>query len=105
MNLLAEGTIVTVVGIVIVFAVLVILMIVATLFKYIFKNAENKSAKNENTASKPVTDAVQPAPKAEFKPGFDTEDGELVAVIASSIAAYLNTSSGDIKIRSIRKVN
>lgn len=104
MNNLGMGVSVLVVGMGVVFSVLLILMIVASLFKYIFKGAaEKESVKNTVVANNSAAPA-QPR-TAEFKPGFDTEDGELVAVIASSIAAALNTGSGDIKIRSIRKVD
>ena len=103
MENIAQGISVLVVGMAVVFAVLIILMIVTSTFKFFFKNSSEK--KDEKIA--PVK-AVKPAPaasSAEFKPGFDTEDGELIAVIAASISAALNTESGDIKIRSIRKVN
>ena len=89
-------------GLAVVFAILIILMLVTSLFKFIFKTSSK--TKEENKPSVAAKVETQPV-KAEFKPGFDTEDGELVSVIASSIAAYLNTGSGDIKIRSIRKVN
>ena len=102
MNLIGEGVSVLVTGLAVVFAILIILMLVTSLFKFIFK-ASSKT-KEENKPSVAAKVETQPV-KAEFKPGFDTEDGELVSVIASSIAAYLNTGSGDIKIRSIRKVN
>lgn len=102
MGILAEGTSVLVVGLAVVFLILIILMIVTSLFKFIFKPAEKDEKQEPVQAAAP---AEAPKAQAEFKPGFDTEDGELVAVIASSIAAALNTGSGDIKIRSIRKVN
>ncbi len=105
MNLLGEGVSVLVVGLAVVFSILIILMIVTSLFKFIFKNASAFEVKETKKASVAPAKVEKPAVKAEFKPGFDIEDGELVSVIASSIAAYLNTGSGDIKIRSIRKVN
>ncbi len=103
MENIAQGVSVLVVGMAVVFAVLIILMIVTSTFKFIFKDSSVKEEKK--TAPVAAAKPVAAAPAAEFKPGFDTEDGELVAVIAASISAALNTESGDIKIRSIRKVN
>lgn len=102
-NLLADGTVVLVVGLAVVFAVLIIIMLVTYILGAFMKNVKD-SAPEKAPAAVPVQTPA-PAKAREFVPGFDTEDGELVAVIASSISAYLNTESGNLKIRSIRKVN
>ena len=100
MENLSNGITVLVIGMAVVFSVLIVLLIVTSLFKFVFSSSKNEQEKN---IAKPASVPAKPA--AEFQPGFDTEDGELIAVIASSIAAHLNTGSGDIKIRSIKKVN
>lgn len=103
---LSEGITVTVVGMLVVFSVLIIIMAVTSLFKF-FAKVGNKVEDNKTAAPKTTSspEVAQPKKASEFRPGFDTEDGELVAVIAASISAALGTDSGDIKIRSIRKVN
>ena len=102
----SEGITVTVVGVAVVFSVLIIIMAVTSLFKF-FAKAGNKVEEKKNAIpqTKNSPEIAQSKIPLEFRPGFDTEDGELVAVIAASISAALGTDSGDIKIRSIRKVN
>ena len=102
---LSEGVTTLVVGLAVVFAVLIIIMIVTSLFKFFAKSNANSAAKETATQQPAKAPVVTKTAPAEFKPGFDTEDGELIAVIAASISAALGTESGDIKIRSIRKVN
>lgn len=101
-EVLAQGTVVLVVGLAVVFAVLIIIMLVTAILGSLMKNVKDSAPAKQQAAP---ASAPAPAKAREFVPGFDTEDGELVAVIASSISAYLNTESGNLKIRSIRKVN
>ena len=102
---LSEGTSVLVVGLAVVFSVLIILMTVTYLFGVFFKRsaAEESPAPKQNNVSEEVE-----KPKAStlsFKPGFDTEDGELIAVISAAISSYVGTGSGNLRIRSIKKVD
>ena len=92
---LSVGGMVTGVGISIVFSVLVILMLVLMLFKVIFYKAP-KIAKTEVKAEKAPEVSVS-TPKA-------IEDGELIAVLTAAIAASLNTSTYNLKIKSYRRV-
>ncbi len=91
----------TVVGLCTVFAALAILMFVLKLFDYIFnkksKPETNDEAKTENVAPVPV----QPAVKAVE----NEDDEELIAVLTAAIAASLNTSTYNLKIRSYRRIS
>ena len=95
---LGIGGMVTVVGLAIVFGVLIILMLVLMLFKVIFykepKKAETKQPKQEVKAPTPV-----PAPAQQ------TDDTELIAVLTAAVAASLNTSTYNLRIKSYRRVD
>ncbi len=88
----------TIMGVGTVFAVLLFLILIISLFKYVnligVKKEELKKA------------APQPAPVAPAVVEEDvTDDLELVAVIAAAIAASENTSTDAFVVRSIKKVN
>ena len=89
---LSVGGMVTGVGISIVFAVLVILMLVLMLFKVIFYKAPKTEAKSEK------------APEVSVSTPNTIDDGELIAVLTAAIAASLNTSTYNLKIKSYRRV-
>ena len=105
-NLISQGTVVLIVGLAVVFSVLIILMLVTYLFGVFFKGSSEAEARK--AASSPVSTGnagIGAAPVREFRPGFDIEDGETVAVISAAISSYLGTGSGNLKIRSIRKAD
>lgn len=93
---LSVGLQVTVIGLIIVFAVLIILMGVLVAMKYIFAP---KTQKEE----KPSEQAIEAAP-APVQAESEAEDEELIAVITAAIAASLNTSTYNLKIKSFRRV-
>lgn len=96
---LSTGGIVTVTGIGIVFAVLVILMLVLMLFKVIFaRNA--KKPEQTKAAQVPVQ-----VPAAPVKKDDDMDEEELVAVLTAAVAASLNTSTYNLRIKSYRRVD
>ena len=90
---LAMGGQTTVIGLAIVFAVLIILMIVLSLFKVIFYK-------------KPKTQAApaQAAP-VEEETADDTDEEELIAVLTAAVAASLNTSTYNLRIKSYRRTD
>lgn len=94
---LSAGLKVTVVGLSIVFAVLIVLMIVLVLFRVIFY----KEAKN-NVNEKQIESVPSPIPQkvSESK----NENDELIAVITAAIAANLGTEESKFKIRSYRRI-
>ena len=103
-GLFGEGVVVLVVGVAVVFSVLIILMTVTYLFGVFFKkDSDERHIKEEVVTSS--DNGIKTPSELKFRPGFDTEDGELIAVISAAISSYVGTGSGSLKIRSIKKVN
>lgn len=92
---LSVGLSTTVIGLAIVFAVLIILMLVLMAMKYVFAPSNKKTA--ETTAP------VIPTPSVGEK--TETDDEELIAIFAAAIAASLNTSTYNLKIKSYRRTD
>lgn len=95
---LKVGGMVTGVGLGIVFAVLIILMLVLMLFKVIFykKPAEQQTAPNQ------AAEPVYSEPKKTAETGMS--ENELIAVLTAAVAASLNTSTYNLRIKSYRRV-
>lgn len=97
---LMEGLQVTAVGLVIVFAVLVILMLVLMAMKLVFYKDPKKARVVQNTAvpvQEPVKVSAKPAEMAE-------NEEELIAVLTAAVAASLNTSTYNLRIKSYRRI-
>jgi len=90
------GLITTILGMGITFVVLVVLQFVIGRFEKL-----SGSEKKPTPALKPAPAAA--AGRADARPASQTDD-ELVPVIAASIAMMLGTSTGNIVIRDIKKV-
>lgn len=83
----------TVLGLAIVFSVLVILMLILMLFKVIFyRNGEKK---------KPIAETETPVQPVQTA----ANDEELIAVLTAAIAASLNTSTYNLKIKSYKRIS
>ncbi len=96
---LAMGGETTVIGLAIVFAVLIILMIVLMLFKVIFYKDPSKQKKAEVTAPVAAASVVE-AVKEE-----SVDEDELIAVLTAAVAASLNTSTYNLRIKSYRRTD
>ena len=96
---LVEGLSTTVVGLAIVFSVLLILMIVLKLFEKIFYKPNNLAEKK----AEPVKQEAQKTAVSD-NPVGDENDEELIAVLTAAVAASLNTSTYNLKIKSYRRV-
>lgn len=92
---LLVGVQVTVVGLLIVFSVLLILMFILKLMKVIFAPKEEKVKEN------PIEEKAAPAVPLEANA---QDDEEIVAVLTAAIAASLNTSTYNLKIKSFRRI-
>ena len=95
-DLILEGLAYTVMGLLIVFAVLIIIMLV-------IKAMALFSKEEAPAAEKPV-----PAPEAAPAPAAEessADESELVAVITAAVAAAMQTSPSGLLIRSYKKVN
>ena len=94
MDSLSIGGQTTIIGLAIVFAVLVILMFVLKIMEKIFAPKTEKKAE--------VVAPVSVVKQAEV---VETEDDEeIIAVLTAAIAASLNTSTYNLKIKSFRRV-
>lgn len=89
---LKTGGTTTLLGLSIVFSVLIVLMIVLALFKVIFYHEPKKQA------------AAVPAPVQETVEEGTDED-ELIAVLTAAVAASLNTSTYNLRIKSYRRTD
>ncbi len=91
----------TVLGIGMVFLILVIIMAIISLFKYI-PMIQEKFSKKPAEAPKSAPAPVVTAPAAEAEE--EADDAELVAVIATAVAAFEGqTSTNGFVVRSIRR--
>lgn len=93
----------TLIGLVIVFAMLLFLSFIISLMKYIPKFVEGFGKKNTAEPT-PAPIPVQPAVEETVEEDL-TDNQTLVAVIAAAIAASENTSTDAFVVRSIRKSN
>lgn len=96
MEALQEGLFVTVLGLTIVFAVLIILWGVLELMRILL----NKPAK-QGEAAEQTTTVIQQQTVPIIQ---TTEDEETVAVIMAAIASSMNTSTYHLNIKSIRRI-
>ena len=87
---------VTVLGILIVFAALIILMVVLNLMK-LFSPSEGKA--NTKAKSETVKENKTEQPKVE-----ETDEDELIAILTAAVAASLKTSTYNLRIRSYKRV-
>lgn len=88
----------TVMGILVVFGVLIIICLLICCFN-IFPYLEKKKA----AKAAPKEDVVSQIEAREEQQAVETDDGELIAVIAAAIAASEGTSADGFVVRSIRR--
>lgn len=90
----------TLMGLGTVFVILVMLIFLISMFKYIpGSGAQQEKAKKEETP------APAPVAAAPVQTVQETDNSELIAVIAAAIAASEGTSTDGFVVRSIRKIN
>lgn len=97
---MANAAVNTVIGMGIVFAVLILMIWIISLFKYIpmiQAKFEKKKTSETKTVSTPVT-----SPEVMEEENL-VDDLELVAVITAAIAAMENTSADGLVVRSIKR--
>lgn len=96
---LSMGGETTVIGLGIVFAVLAILMIVLMLFKVFFYKDPAKTVAQEPAKAEPTH-----APEAAQETAEEEDEEELIAVLTAAVAASMNTSTYNLRIKSYRRV-
>lgn len=94
------GGMTTLLGLCIVFGVLVVLMIVLYLFKVVFYKDPNKQKKN---AAEPTADN-RTTLTADTAVNNTIAEDELIAVLTAAVAASLNTSTYNLRIKSYRRI-
>lgn len=85
----------TLIGMTIVFGVLIILMLVLMLFKVIFYRDPAKQKKAEPIAEPVIETAPNEA---------EEDEEELIAILTAAVAASLNTTTYNLKIKSYRRI-
>ncbi len=97
---LGEGLMVTGVGLLIVFSVLIILMVVMMIMKKVFYKDPSKAQPNqiEKKSDASADNAAPPASDA-------AQDPNLIAVLTAAVAVCMNTSTYNLKIKSYRRVD
>ena len=95
---LGQGVPIAIIGYVMVFVVLGILWAVIELMRVILSPKSPKTAKEAVTAAKVQEKAD--APVAEVVETEQMDEGELVAVLTAAVAASLNTSTYNLRIKS-----
>ena len=107
------GLTTTLLGLVIVFIMLMLIIGVVKLIavagawvdNLAVKKQEKKAAKlAANTPQKSAEPVVEAVSAAEVQPAEETDDLELIAVIAAACAAMMDTSPDNIAVRSVKKV-
>lgn len=94
MENITQALAVTVFGMIIVFAVLIILLFILNLMKF-FAPSEKAEAAKEN-----VQEIKAAAPKAVLE-----DEDEIAAVLAAAVAASMNTAVSNFKIRSYKRLS
>ncbi len=89
---LSVGGQVTLIGLIIVFSVLIILMCVLVIMRVIFTKNDKKP------------EIVKAEPAAEETAVQEEDDEELIAVLTAAVAASLNTSTYNLRIKSFKRV-
>lgn len=100
MEILIDGLRVTIIGMSIVFVILIFISIIIGFFKYlnVFEKKQNPEVLLKDTTIDKKEDIV------EIKKEDVTDNLELVAVITSAIASSLNTSTDQLRVKSIKRV-
>lgn len=99
MNILAEGGIVTLLGILIVFVCLILIIVIISLMSWIMKPRKKEEPKEEVKFEEKIH---EPLPEI---PVVEVENNELVAVLTAAVAAFMEDSSSKLVVRSYRRVS
>jgi sodium pump decarboxylase gamma subunit len=102
----ANGIMVTIIGFVLVIAVLLIIALILTLFGKVMTAQEKRKKSSSEVAKERLSEAVAPVvpavqPVAEQSENL-ADDLELVAVITAAIAASTGTSPDKLVVKSLR---
>lgn len=99
---ITEGLLVTVLGMLVVFAVLIVIAGVLALTAKLIMSGEAGEKSENIPVPQPV--AVKPAPQPVVVPTAGAQDLELIAVITAAISMETGKSVDQLVVRSIRRV-
>jgi sodium pump decarboxylase gamma subunit len=102
-NVFSTGGMVTGIGLLIVFTVLIALIAIMFLLP---KLAKLRNAKTGSATTVKKAKPAAPKPETASQPAREKrDDGELVAVLAASVAAMMDTQPGNIVIHSYKRIS
>lgn len=96
---LSQGVPIAIIGYVMVFVVLAILWGVIEIMRIVFTPKKSKKADNK------VEEVTSAEPVQISKEVEQVDEGELVAVLTAAIAASLNTSTYNLRIKSFKRID
>lgn len=100
MNVMQEGGVVTLLGLLVVFVCLALIIVVILVLSWILKDRKRK--KPEPAIEKKIEQELEkPLPPV---PEVEVENLELVAVLTAAVAAYMDASPSGLVVRSFRRV-
>lgn len=99
-NIWAEGGIVTLLGILIVFVCLVLIIVIITIMSKIMEPRKKEEPKAEVKLEEEIH---KPLPEM---PVVEVENNELIAVLTAAVAAFMESeSTGKLVVRSYKRVS
>lgn len=101
---ITEGLVVTVLGMLVVFAVLIVIAGILALTAKIIAAAQSNTKPEKNIAPQPVVIKHVPKPQPVATAPVPALDMELVAVITAAIAMETGKSTDQLVVRSIKRV-
>ena len=102
---LGQGVPIAIIGYVMVFVVLGILWAVIELMRVVLSPKAPKKTKEEVATAKVQQTSLADASVEEVVETEQVDEGELVAVLTAAVAASLNTSTYNLRIKSFKRID
>ena len=102
---LGQGVPIAIIGYVMVFVVLGILWAVIELMRVILSPKVQKKSKEQTAATKAPQTSLSDVAVEEVVETEQVDEGELVAVLTAAVAASLNTSTYNLRIKSFKRID
>jgi len=102
---LGQGVPIAIIGYVMVFVVLGILWAVIELMRVILSPKAQKKSKEQAVTTKTPQTSLSDVAVEEVVETEQVDEGELVAVLTAAVAASLNTSTYNLRIKSFKRID
>ena len=102
---LGQGVPIAIIGYVMVFVVLGILWAVIELMRVILSPKGQKKSKEQAVTTKTPQTSLSDVAVEEVVETEQVDEGELVAVLTAAVAASLNTSTYNLRIKSFKRID